>query len=341
MRNLKAICLSIFFSVPIFAQNKVNVACVDFTFEGKKSAEGNSLKKAFENALFRSNEIYNVVERDRMDIFFEKLQEEKNLYKDLNKVFKAPELVGVDYLVIGDFDLNPSLEKYKLNISFIKLTGEQVTTKLPLQVNFTKGQILDDDTIINIFVESIKEFTEAHFVTNGDNWIKAPNFYNELDKRDSIITLLRTSDSLRKRKEDELAALKSTTPIVYPFLVLEKDNKLYLHLQFVNNVPIKFDFFINKYNSNENVNEADIMEPPTLYPPKDGRDAVIDAYINLNTGKIPKDTISRITLHFSYQSIYYIETMNPKLKVDIDVSYVIDPIKKTINQVERHVSSYH
>jgi hypothetical protein len=190
----------------IKAQNKVNVSCMDFTFQGKKNSQGNSLKKIFEEELVNSSLIWNVVERDRMDLFFQKLQEEKNLYKDFNKVLKNPELAGVDYLIIGDIDLNITLDKYKVNISFIKLTGESITTKFPVQISFTRTDFLDEDSIKAYFRSAIKDFTESHFILNSTDWVKAPNFYNELDKRDSIIGVLKSENQIQK---EELSKVKT------------------------------------------------------------------------------------------------------------------------------------
>jgi len=343
------LCLILLAFSSLHAQNKLNVSCMDFTFGGKKNVQGNSLKKIYEEELANSNLIWNVVERDRMDIFFQKLQEEKNLYKDFNNVLKNPELAGVDYLIIGDIDLNLTLDKYKVNISFIKLTGESITTKFPTQVSFTRTEFLDEDTVRAYFRSSIKDFTESHFILNGTDWIKAPNFYNELDKRDSVINFLEKENQIQKielskvnartikidsaenarHKADlDLEALKQKPPSIDTRLVLDKNGKMYLNIKFLNEVPIKVDYWITPFNENTLLSGF-LLEHPTIYPPKGMITSV--SIGSIGSWNIAKDQDSKITLHLTYESIYFEENRRPGLKNGITQNYVLDPKKLVIN----------
>lgn len=184
---------------------QVNVACTNFTYEGKKSQIGTSLRKTFEASLSKSNLPFRLIEREDISQFFEKLQEEKNLYKDLFKEFnKKPELAGVDYLVVGNVESSIATEKYSLSINFIKLTGNDATMKLPLLIILSKDQIMDDAQVQNIFISEINTFADNYFIIkkNGSELTKIPDFYKELEKRDSTIKNL-SSSVIELQKENE------------------------------------------------------------------------------------------------------------------------------------------
>jgi hypothetical protein len=191
MRKIITLAFFILASSATMAQGrKFNITCIDFTFQGRKSNEGANIRKNFESALPKFSYLFNVVERQEMTILFQKIQEEQNLYKDFNTISKKPELAGVDYLVIGDITAKSNLDGYRVNLYFAKLTGNEITTKLPMQVLATKEELLDEDQMKRKFEMALKEFTENYFVTSTSDWIKAPNFYKELEKRDSAISIL-------------------------------------------------------------------------------------------------------------------------------------------------------
>lgn len=191
MKKLITLTLLILASSATMAQGrKFNITCIDFTFQGKKSKEGANIRKNFESAIPKFNHLFNIVERQEMAILFQKIQEEQNLFKDFSNILKKPELAGVDYLVIGDITAKNNLDGYRVNLSFVKLTGNEITTKLPMQVLATKEELLDEDEMKRKFEIALKEFTENYFVTSTSDWINAPNFYKELEKRDSAIRAL-------------------------------------------------------------------------------------------------------------------------------------------------------
>lgn len=346
MRRFITLLPSLFCFFYLYSQDKVSVTCVNFTFSKTKNVRGSEIKKLFEQTLIDSKTIWNVVEREEMFVFLQKLQEEKNLEKDFKEVSTRPELARVDYLVIGDITLNSRLDKYKLDISFIKLRGEQVTSKLPLQVSFSKDEISDDSAVTTILTKALKDFTESHFIVNGTDWIKAPNFYNELDKRDSLISdlrkenlrvqgdlnVLKKTDSAMQHQADSIEKLKATTPNVYPFITLEKDGSLFIHLYFENNVPIRYTYYISEVGKSEMLSGI-LLERPTAYI-KAGRILVSPAGVNINTWKLAKKALTKITFHLTYESVFN-EQQRRDPMAKVDVSYILDPVQYTMVEIER------
>ena len=55
---------------------------------------------------------------------------------------------------------------------------------------------------------------------------------------------------------------------------------------------------------------------------------------------MPKDSVSKITLIFPYESIYYKESGNPLLKYEIRASYQVDPVGNKMELIEKHIIYY-
>jgi hypothetical protein len=188
--------------------SQINVACTNFTSEGKKWQTGTGLRKVFESAISKSKLRFKLIERsDDISLFFEKLQEEKNIYKDLFEDFsKKPELAGIDYLVVGNITSNVSTGKFSLNINFLKLTGKDATMKLPLLIILTKDQILDDSQTESVFVTELNSFADnfALAIKNQTDLTKLPDIYKRFEKSDSIISSLNNSvTQLQKFNEEK------------------------------------------------------------------------------------------------------------------------------------------
>ena len=196
------------FSAGVFPQSKFNVACKDFTFNNTKADIGNRLKNIFEIVLSNSSNHFTILERDKLDVLFESIQEEKNLYKDLSTGFdKKLQAKGVDYLVIGNIDLNIGTGLYTLLIHFIKITGKDITEKLPLMLSLDKNQISDDKELKKLFENEIEKFINTYFLeknsTSDLNII--PDFFIELKKRDSVISYLQNDANIKTQTINTLS----------------------------------------------------------------------------------------------------------------------------------------
>lgn len=191
MKILLLFYIGVFFSLEVFSQ--INFSCTSFTYEGKRWEDGSNLKRIFEVSLSNKKLPFRVVEREEINIVFEKLQEEKNLYKDLLMEFaKKPELAGADYVVVGNVVHNIGTQKYSLNINFFKYTGKETSIKLPIFLSLSKDQLADDDQMKKIFDGELQNFYENFFVTKdgGLDLSKKPDFYSKIEQQDSIIKRL-------------------------------------------------------------------------------------------------------------------------------------------------------
>jgi hypothetical protein len=198
---------SVFILCTFGSFSQINVACTNFTSEGKKWQAGTALRKIFESAISKSNLRFKLIERgDDISIYFEKLQEEKNLYKDLFEDFsKKPELAGVDYLVVGNVTSNISTGKFSLNISFLKLTGKDATMKLPLLIILSKDQLLDDAQTESVFISELDSFADNYSLAtkNSPDLTKLPDVFKRMEKNDSIIGNLNYSINQLQKSNGE------------------------------------------------------------------------------------------------------------------------------------------
>lgn len=195
-----------------FSQRKKNIVCRDFTFEQELSTRGKNLRNIFEIAISKSNYPFKVLERDKMDKFFETLQEEKNLVKDLSTEWKKKlQLANIDYLVVGDINEIIGTDKYDLIINFIKITGDNITEKIPLLITIGRRQLSNNEELKILFDKEIQSFINSYFITDqsDSSLVTIPKFYKELRSRDSIINNLTNSVSdMQQKNQSKDAEIK-------------------------------------------------------------------------------------------------------------------------------------
>lgn len=156
-----------FIYLTCYSQDKYNIVCKDFTFEQKPYTQGKILRNIFEVVVTENKYPFKLLNREKMDEFFETLQEEKNLAKDLSSELKSKlQLASVDYFVTGDLNENIGTDNYTLIIDFIKIAGYNVTEKLPMLITFSRTNFSNTETIKNIFEKEIEFFVKTHFVDN-------------------------------------------------------------------------------------------------------------------------------------------------------------------------------
>ncbi|MEJ7684015.1 MAG: hypothetical protein WKG06_40410 [Segetibacter sp.] len=185
------------------------------------------------------------MEREKMDKFFETLQEEKNLMKDLSNEWKKKlQMANVDYLVVGDITENIAADNFGLIINFIKITGDNITEKLQLYITINRKQISDNAEIKSIFDREVQSFLKNYFILGQDdsNVLTIPKFYEELKRRDSIIGFLEVQELNRLKKERKDQIIRTTPPLIEADLYIRKDSVIILGIVFKNDVPIKFRY---------------------------------------------------------------------------------------------------
>lgn len=135
---------------------------------------------------------------------------------------------------------------------------------------------------------------------------------------------------VRQVGEKELEILKKTPPQIDAILSMDNQRRVTIGIKFLNKVPIKFSYTLrhskgDKELSNHNTGEF------VLYPTKDHHLFYIRDEFNFRD-HIPNDGFSTLKLSVSYQSIYFIETLNPNLKGTVTSTYSIDPLKNIITK---------
>jgi hypothetical protein len=188
---MKNIILMIFFSIYFcaIAQNSNNnLACKDFTFQNKKCDDCSDLRNFFEIAISKPQYHFKLVEREKLDKIFEAVKEENNLAKDLsNPTTKKLGLAGADFLVEGDLEYYPSTG-YELFIAFFKVSGKNVTEKLPLVIDFSKEIRSNNVELMNAFESQIDLFVKTYFIVKDRDSasLTLPGIYKEVHRLDSI-----------------------------------------------------------------------------------------------------------------------------------------------------------
>jgi hypothetical protein len=186
--------------------------------------------------------------------------------------------------------------------------------------------------------DSLRKATQLSYINALQDMMRVAQ------KPDSLlqhkVAKLEQAESMRSAEDKRLNDLKSTPPRVAARLVLDPDKSLRLQFTFLKDVPIIFDYYINEYGSNKGIDNGALLDHPIVYPTKDQKTFDLPRWHNLNEWNLSKDSPSKITLHFTYESMYYRETLNPALKFKVIKSYLVDPVKVTMAQTDSAFIGY-
>jgi hypothetical protein len=285
-----------------WGQQKFNLVCRDFTFEQVVSTTGKNLRNIFESVISKSNYPFKVLEREKMDKIFETLQEEKNLVKDLSTEWKKKlELANIDYLVVGDLSENIPMDNFSLLINFIKISGDDMTVKLPMFITISRKQISDNEELKIVFDREIQAFLKIYFVNEKDenNFITIPKFYEELKKRDSSVIVLQNSvKALQKenlQKNNEIKRLDRNVQDIKSYSEVAKLSIVGTPMKYVatGGLSVKYssdltNLLENVFRSNDSTTEVIISDSALIYA-----DEVIDKYPNFPFSYWAKSVILR------------------------------------------------
>ncbi len=183
--------------------------------------------------------------------------------------------------------------------------------------------------------DSLRKTTTIEYIKTLQGMLKVAqkpdsNLYSKVSK-------LESAEAIRSAKEKQLNDLRLTPPKVDVALTIRNNNELGISLVFLNDVPITCDFYVTKYGSDASV-AGILLEKPRIYPTGDKVFHI--NYQDIAKWDLPKTANSKLTLHFRYESIYYSETLNPALKYKIIKSYIFDPSKLQIQEVEEQIIKY-
>lgn len=153
-------------------------------------------------------------------------------------------------------------------------------------------------------------------------------------KRDiSVLSLktnrLETFEANRQTNERELAQLKVTPPSIDVSLTMDKKRNVAVGIQFLNNVPIKLNYRLQNYSSKQSYSDGKRGDFE-LYPQESGNVIYIKDDFNFKDNLRNEETKLKVTAY--YESIYYLQNMNPTLRGAKSATYNVNPFNNTIRQ---------
>jgi hypothetical protein len=133
---------------------------------------------------------------------------------------------------------------------------------------------------------------------------------------------------MRVQKEKEFQVVKSTAPLIEAFLAMDKNRIVSVGVKFLNAVPIKFTYTLEHFKGDKGLSNH-MAEEFELYPPVDNKTIFIRDDFNFHD-HIPNDQFSTLKVTINYESIYYVESLNPSLRGSVSATYTINPNSNTI-----------
>lgn len=156
----------------------------------------------------------------------------------------------------------------------------------------------------------------------------------------SEVDKLKKAEEKRSKNEREDQKIKTTSPKVDAELILNNDSSLYLRLTFLNEVPIKFNVDLLKYNTPIGLGAA-FFESPAIYPKENRKQFTTNLQANLGDQDFIQNEVRKITLRFLYKSIFFEEQgRDPRLMYRIIKSYDIDYSLCSLNRFEFKVEHF-
>lgn len=153
-------------------------------------------------------------------------------------------------------------------------------------------------------------------------------------KRDISVLIVKTSrletfEANRQTSEREFAQLKVTPPSIDVSLIMDKKRNVAVGIQFLKNVPIKFNYRLQNYSSKQSYSDGTSGDFE-LFPQESGNIIYIKDDFNFKDNLRNEDTKLKVTVY--YESLYYLQNMNPALRGAKSVVYTLNPFNNTISQ---------
>jgi hypothetical protein len=150
----------------------------------------------------------------------------------------------------------------------------------------------------------------------------------DIKKIESQTFSLEKSEIARQLREKGLEELRTTPPDIEAILSMDNQRNVSVGVQFHNNVPIKFAYTL-MHSYRDKVLSSHTSSEFQLYPLKDKRPIFIKDDFNFRE-HIPNTGFSDIEVIISYESIYYLESLNSNLRGSVSKVYTVDPHKNIL-----------
>jgi hypothetical protein len=222
-------------------------------------------------------------------------------------------LIGVAILVQDENQkdteiktLNNQLDTLKLKLTNIQTSSDSVNYKIT--------------PFLKLATERYPNLTAAEALDS---------LKREITNLNSKTTQLETFEASRRANEQEFVRLKNTPPSINVSLIMDKKRTVAVGIKFLNQVPIKFSYRLQNYTSAQSYSDHNTGEFE-LYPPTDNRTIYIKDDFNFRDNLRNEDSKLKLTVY--YQSIYYIQSMNPALRGSKSEIYNVDPQNNVITK---------
>jgi hypothetical protein len=331
MKKIILIFLVFSFSINIVqAQNATNILCTDITMNDGTFYDGKIFTKGFESILSNLEMPPRIVDRKNLSSVLEKIQEDKNLFKDLKvEYIDSLKIAKIDYLVYANFSKSKASETYTFQSECVKISGDNALSKIVFpSLNFTEKDLVNTTVFENRIREMLKKysFTKELGIIDYNLSLKNKNQFDEKDKE--IRDLKQQVTSIRQEK-DRVTILKNTAPQV-DFSLEFKDSSLFVVTRFWNDVPIKMTPYIFNIWDESQHSYSDLLNNVYISPkdifPKDDKNIV--NYFNYGKlrDKLPVDRRIFLRVVIRYSSLYSDEIDKPELQEkEVKLDYVILP----------------
>jgi len=144
---------------------------------------------------------------------------------------------------------------------------------------------------------------------------------------------LENAESLRRSEEEKFNKLKATSPAIDARLDMDNKRNIYVVTQFLNAVPINLTYSLI-HSKNDIILMTENTSTAKIFPTKDNKPIVIKDDFNFPE-HIPKEELSKLKIDIDYESIYFLESQNTKLKKHLTKTFIIDPVKNIIYAEEK------
>lgn len=151
----------------------------------------------------------------------------------------------------------------------------------------------------------------------------------DISNLNSKTTLLETFETNRQANEQEFARMKTTPPLIDVSLIMDRKRNVAIGINFLNKIPIKYSYRLQNYTSSQSYSDG-TRGDFELYPPDDKRIIYVKDDFNFKDNLRNEESKLKLTVY--YQSIYYIQNMNPSLRGAKSVIYNVDPVNNIIKK---------
>lgn len=184
------------------AQETLNILCVDFKKNDQIFSQGKQFRLSFESVLSNLEHPPIVIEREKLSQLLSQIQDEANLQKDFNTNYNEElKAANVDFIIYGGFYKKSLSDSVEFRSECVKISGENIFSKLAFpKIKFAEKD-LDDFTI---FENEVRRMLSKYSFIKGFGIVDSEQLKEinrRLDEKDKQIKALEEKNSLLESGE--------------------------------------------------------------------------------------------------------------------------------------------